>query len=123
MKPFHKLLALSPLLLTLTACVIAVDGEYSRRDHQKEEQQNRERIADLKLGTPLSQIRKTFGDAAFSESYRDKSDEVLVLFYRTQWQEGDGITSKSECTPLIFKNGELAGWGETLYAQLSSNPL
>jgi len=29
---------------------------------------------------------------------------------------GDGITTKDECTPLVFRNGNLVGWGDSAYS-------
>jgi hypothetical protein len=37
---------------------------------------------------------------------------VQVLYYRTRRVDDDGITTKNECTPLVFINNELVGWGE-----------
>jgi hypothetical protein len=41
-----------------------------------------------------------------------------VLFYRTHRRDGDGVTTKDECTPLVFKNGLLIGWGDAAYQAL-----
>lgn len=47
----------------------------------------------------------------------DSGTALQVMFYRTQHQQSDGITTKDECTPLLFKNGQLIAWGEGAYQQ------
>jgi hypothetical protein len=55
------------------------------------------------------------GIADFNEFYIKGEDTYQVLYYRTQHIDGDGVTTKDECTPLVFKNSALLGWGETIY--------
>ena len=52
------------------------------------------------------------GAADFNEMISSNGDTVQVLYYRTQRVDDDGITTKNECTPLVFVNNELKGWGE-----------
>jgi hypothetical protein len=33
----------------------------------------------------------------------------------TARKDGDGVTVQDECTPLIFKNTALQGWGESAF--------
>lgn len=35
-----------------------------------------------------------------------------LLYYRTQWKLADGITTKDECTPLLFKERQLIAKGD-----------
>lgn len=122
----HTLLAL-PFAALLNGCVVAIgDGEYS--DHhsgwQHTERENREQIAQFNLNMSETTVRERLGKPDFSEAYREGSADVRVLFYRTQRQNSDGITTKDECTPLVFKNGLLVGWGDKVYADASrANPL
>jgi hypothetical protein len=59
------------------------------------------------------------GIADFNESYSKDDDTYQVLYYRTQRINGDGVTTKDECTPLVFKNSILVGWGERAYNTIS----
>jgi len=61
------------------------------------------------LGSPDITEAKQLEDAAFQ-----------VMFYRTQHQQSDGITTKDECTPLLFKDGRLIAWGNGAYEQYNS---
>ena len=38
-----------------------------------------------------------------------------ILFYRTHQVKSDGITTKDECTGLLFINDHLIGWGKNAY--------
>ncbi|MBB3169370.1 DUF3192 domain-containing protein [Simiduia aestuariiviva] len=111
-----RLVALSMLVSLLSACVINVgkDGDYYG-DWDKREQKNRKVISSLVLDQSEQQIRDQLGDPDFSEGFKRDGAQYRVLFYRTQRQAEDGKTTKDECTPLIFRAGELVGWGEKAY--------
>lgn len=128
MKTRHSLLLALPFTALLGGCVIAVgdgDGDMSYGSSwERAERENREEIAKLDLNLSEASVRQRLGKPDFSEAYREGGAEVRVLFYRTQRQHGDGITTKEECTPLVFKNGLLVGWGDKSYAQAyGGNPL
>ena len=55
------------------------------------------------------------GTPADSEAFTRDGEEVRVLFYRTQHRHSDGETSRDETTPLVFRSGELVGWGQRVY--------
>ncbi|MFT5282364.1 MAG: hypothetical protein ACJA0G_000261 [Kangiellaceae bacterium] len=99
----------------LSGCVISIDRDHdydngtSWREIEKE---NRQKIIDLLPGTAISAVRLSMGTPAFDELIVKGDKEHRVLFYRTQLTEGDGITSKDECTPILFVNGKLIGFGE-----------
>jgi len=116
------LLVALPLTAFLTGCVVAVGGDkgdygYSY-DFEDKEQENRHQLSKLQLGMPLVMVRDMMGIPDFNEVY-NKNDEIIqVLFYRTHRSKKDGITTKDECTPLIFKENKLVAWGENAYKQL-----
>lgn len=106
------------LPLTLSGCVISVDGDGESSYHsswEDREQDNRQFIADLTTNTNIATIKKRMGVPDFNELHKKGDDEIQVLYYRTQRHTGDGITTKDECTPLVFKNGQLIGWGDSAY--------
>lgn len=121
MKKFALAAALV-LPLTLSGCVISVgdgEGDYSyHSDWQDDEKRNRRHIAELSTNTDITTIRKRMGTPDFNELHSRGNDEIQVLYYRTQKREGDGVTTKDECTPLVFKNGILIGWGDTAYSNI-----
>ncbi|UTA47247.1 DUF3192 domain-containing protein [Simiduia sp. 21SJ11W-1] len=107
------------MVLGLSACVINVgkDGEY-HSDWGKREVKNRDIISSLVVDTQEALVREQLGKPDFSEGYSRADGQYRVLFYRTQRQQEDGITTKDECTPLVFKNGVLVGWGEPSYNEI-----
>ncbi|WJG10421.1 DUF3192 domain-containing protein [Aliiglaciecola sp. LCG003] len=117
-----SLLAVAFILpIALSGCVISVDGDGDSSYHsdwEKKEQNNRSYIANLTTNSTIKSIRNRMGTPDFSELHQQQDDEIQVLFYRTQRVKGDSVTTKDECTPLVFKNGLLIGWGEAAYNTL-----
>lgn len=108
--------AILPFTLTLGGCIISVDGEnWGHHDWEDREYKNRKLIADLKLESSTQQIQTLLGVPDFSEFHRENTDDVQILFYRTHRNHGDGVTTKDECTPLVFRNNRLVGWGDAAY--------
>jgi hypothetical protein len=124
MKKTNWLIVLSlPVLLSLSGCVIKVgsgDGEsqYFSSDHHDIEAQNRKKIARLELRQAYDEVKTIFGTANFNESYQKDGQQIQVLYYRTHRVHADGMTTKDECTPLVFKEGYLVSWGEQALNQI-----
>ena len=116
------LLAIAPFALTLSGCVVKVGGDdqgYSfNSDYEDREMKHRKKIANLTVNTAISDVQNEFGVADFNEVYNKGDENIQVLYYRTHRMRKDGLTTKAECTPLIFKNGMLSSWGEKAYKQL-----
>lgn len=114
-----KLIALAAaaiLASSLTGCVI-VDrsnhGDHDDSTHWQERQQhNRETVTTLNIGMTYAETRVLFEQPDFSETFQTDGKTYKVLYYRTHSKHSDGETSKDECTPLVFENGVLIGWGE-----------
>jgi hypothetical protein len=122
-KSLLALLIAIPLTSTLTGCVIAVggddkDGHSYSFDYESKEQENRQHLTKLQLNMSFEQVKSLMGIPDFNESYNKEGTPIQVLYYRTQRIAKDGLTTKNECTPLIFKNNELISWGDTAYSQL-----
>jgi uncharacterized protein DUF3192 len=121
-KVLLPLLVIAPLTLGLTGCVVAVgggeDGYSMNHDFEDREYDNRKKIARLQLNSSFNDVQSTLGVADFNEVYEKNGENIQVLYYRTNRKHKDGITTKDECTPLIFKNGELVSWGDSAYALL-----
>ena len=114
--------ALFGLSLGLSGCVISVDsdGEYGNQSGwQDKEQKNRKYVSQLQQDASYDEILNRMGVADFNELYVEGEDTYQVLYYRTQRIDGDGVTTKDECTPLVFKNSALVGWGENAYNAIS----
>ncbi|MBL4910217.1 MAG: DUF3192 domain-containing protein [Alteromonadaceae bacterium] len=120
-KSLLALLIAIPLASTLTGCVIAVGGDdkggYSF-DYESKEQENRQHLTKLQRDMSFGHVKSLMGIPDFNESYDKNDTPIQVLYYRTQRTTKDGLTTKNECTPLIFKNNQLISWGDTAYSQL-----
>jgi len=111
------LLVITISAILLSGCVISIDDDYGDNDHNSSwsqiEKDNRNKISELSAGTAISTVRRKMGTPDFDELIVKSGKEHRVLFYRTQRMKGDGNTTKEECTPILFVNGELIGFGET----------
>ncbi len=119
MKHLALLLALTAPVV-LSGCVIVSgdnDSKYSQ-DWEDREYNNRKHISQLELDMTYESIVRKMGVADFNELHQKSDGTYRVLFYRTQRTMEDGLTTKDECTPLVFKNGSLVGWGDSAYAHI-----
>lgn len=114
--------------LGLSGCVVNVgDGESgwdNSESWEKVQDKNRQNLSRLNLGMTKDQVNLVMGEADFNEAYLTKATDsqpekaVQVLFYRTQHVHSDGKTTKEECTPVVFRDSKLVGWGETAYQNM-----
>jgi hypothetical protein len=65
-------------------------------------------------------IIDSLGSPDITEAKQVEGSTLQVMFYRTNHKKSDGITTKDECTPLLFKNGRLIAWGDGVYEQFES---
>lgn len=84
-------------------------------DWEDRQQFNKVQIANLTLGVTRADIIQLLGSPDISEAKQVGNNRVQVMFYRTQHEKSDGITTQDECTPLLFKNDELIAWGDGAY--------
>lgn len=78
---------------------------------------NSQKMSDLTLGQDIISVKNLLGKADFSEAKALKETKLQVMFYRTHHDKSDGVTTKEECTPLIFENDKLIAWGQDTYKQ------
>jgi len=122
-KSIAILLLTAPLVFGLTGCVIAIDGDKHDSDLDMSNSHdraisNRQHIAGLIPGLSFTEVTGRMGTADFNESYDKSGETIQVLFYRTHRVHKDDLTTKDECTPLIFKQGGLVSWGDNALRQL-----
>jgi len=122
-KSLLALMIALPLTTALSGCVIAVgggdkDGYNYSFDYEDREHENKAHLNKLQHNMSFEQVQNLMGLADFNESYEKNGEAIQVLFYRTHRTEKDGLTTKNECTPLIFKDNHLSSWGDTAYHQL-----
>lgn len=102
----------------LSGCVVSVGGGSDSSyniDVEDREFNNRKHISNLEVAMSYESVLRKMGVADFNEFYEKDDGSYRVLFYRTQKTMSDGITTKDECTPIVFKNGALIGWGDSAY--------
>lgn len=110
------------MVFSLSGCVVAINDHnksHSDGSNWREIQKsNRNYINQLTTGTTMTTVMQQLGTADFTETFQKGDTAVQVLFYRTHHRRSDGMTTKDECTPLVFKNGQLTGWGDKAYTYL-----
>ena len=87
---------------------------------QERETFNLKQIGRLDLGADKGDVIRLLGSPDISEAKATDSGEVLILFYRTHHVKSDGITTRDECTPLLFKDDKLIAWGADAYSEYQS---
>lgn len=114
------MMAMIPLALTMGGCVISIDGDGDGHHSSWEdrEYENRKTISNLNLDLSHSQVTSMLGVPDFTEFHKSDDGSYMVLFYRTHRKKGDGVTTKDECTPVVFKDDKLVGWGEASYLKI-----
>jgi len=125
MKKILLVSALSAPLLS--GCIVAVsDGEvehewaanYSSEGWQSLHRKNRKTISNLELGDDYNQVLGLFNTPDFTELVKKDENVFKVIYFATNSKHSDGKTTKDECTPLVFENNKLIGFGETALQQL-----
>lgn len=76
-----------------------------------ERQMNRDNLAKLRKGMTKQEVLAAMGEPLIHEKYNTPD----IWYYYTDWDWADGAITSSECTPLVFENGQLAGWGQAFY--------
>lgn len=109
----------------LQGCVIAVNGDgenYSTSDSvSKQEKRNRTAIASFTNGITVDAVQNELGTPEFSDLWTVDNVRYRVLYYRTQRVHADGNTTRDECTPIVFADGNLIGTGELALARIPEN--
>ena len=82
---------------------------------EERELSNRRAIQALQIGDSLNSVTEEMGTADFNEIKPIGDKRYQVLYFRTNRAEGDGLTTKDECTPLVFEDQVLIGWGHEFY--------
>ncbi|MFC4700360.1 DUF3192 domain-containing protein [Glaciecola siphonariae] len=87
-------------------------------DWEERELVNRQAIQSLRIGDSLLHVTDNMGTADFNEIIPTNDQPIQVVYYRTHRVDGDGVTTKDECTPLVFKDQVLMGWGSEFLASV-----
>jgi outer membrane protein assembly factor BamE (lipoprotein component of BamABCDE complex) len=101
-----KLLVTFLIIFILTSCTT----------WEIRQSRNRDNLMRIDLGMSKDQVVLIMGKPDLNEAYQTADGGALViLFYYTNRKWADGNVTKDECTPLVFENGKLIGWGDEFY--------
>lgn len=79
-------------------------------------EKNNENLLKLEMGMSKEQVLQVMGKPDLNEAYQSLyGKSVTIFFYYTQRKWSDGNTTKDECTPVVFEDGKLVGWGDEFY--------
>ena len=74
---------------------------------------NRGHLKLLKHNMTKAEVLAVMGAPLTKEKYHQEN----VWFYYTDWQWADTNITSDECTPLVFENDKLAGWGHPYFKE------
>ncbi|CAM4095717.1 DUF3192 domain-containing protein [Pseudoalteromonas byunsanensis] len=121
-----KLLLIAALATPLlSGCIVAVsDGEVEHgwvsehNNWEKTQRNNRQKISQLNIGTDYQSVLNSFNTPDFTELVKKGNTVYQVLYFATNSKHSDGKVTKDECTPLVFKDAKLIGFGETAMSEI-----
>ncbi|TKB56672.1 DUF3192 domain-containing protein [Ferrimonas aestuarii] len=99
------------------------DVPYENMDWREREEYNQQTIGGLSLGTTKAEAIKLMGKPHFNDAQFVQGKQVQLLHWRTQRNEGDGKTTRDECTPLLFVDDVLFAIGEIASERFLDGPI
>lgn len=116
MKKLSLIAAAMVVGVTLQGCVIVTESDWeeghAQYDEHKTERENRSLIASLPMSLTVAEAKQRLGTPDFTDSWTADDKAIRVIYYRTHRTKADGMTTRDECTPLVFVNDQLVGTGE-----------
>jgi outer membrane protein assembly factor BamE (lipoprotein component of BamABCDE complex) len=83
---------------------------------------NRSNFTNVEKGMTKNQILELMGlpEPELNETYKTTNgSRILVFFYFTEIKSGKKeIIEKVECTPVVFKDDIVVGWGNEFYQRV-----
>lgn len=112
-----KIVALGFVVYVAAAAAILTlyQADPESMNWQERETFNLKQIGRLNLGAPKDDVIRLLGSPDISEAKITADGELQILFYRTHHVKSDGITTRDECTPLLFRDNKLIAWGIDAY--------
>lgn len=119
-KTIALLLAGLALYIALTSITLVFyKDDPEQMNWQDREAFNTKYIYKLDLTKNISrdQVIDYLGGPDITEAKKQQQQIFQVLYYRTHRTKTDGITTRDECTAILFKNQQLIAIGETAVEQ------
>lgn len=105
------------LYLTLVLCVVTlVPDKPENMDWKDREAYNKVQVGKLNIGATRDEVLALMGSPDITEAKQADSGMIQIMFFRTQHVKADGLTTKDECTPLLFEDNKLIAMGESAVA-------
>jgi outer membrane protein assembly factor BamE (lipoprotein component of BamABCDE complex) len=82
----------------------------------KEINRNLENSRKLRVGMTKEQVLSIMGEPLRNAFFHEEN--VWYYFVRINWY--DGLYTRDECMPLVFKDDKLTGWGNEYKARLDN---
>ncbi|WP_242698574.1 DUF3192 domain-containing protein [Alteromonas sp. 5E99-2] len=80
---------------------------------QDREAYNKVQVAKLTIGATRDEVLALMGSPDITEAKETSDTVVQIMFFRTQHVKADGLTTKEECTPVLFEDNRLVALGES----------
>ena len=107
MEVFMKKKSLGKVLtIAVTGTLLSGCGYFTQFE-------NFENSTRLRVGMTKEQVRQIMGEPV-NEAY--SRPDLWFYYINTQWH--DGLITRDECMPLVFRDGKLAGWGNEYYNRI-----
>ncbi|MCL1066492.1 DUF3192 domain-containing protein [Shewanella olleyana] len=126
MKPSLSFLIASMFIAYVVFAITVVlvyEPRPEDRSWQERQEFNHQMLSEINIGQTIEAIRGKMGRADFTEAKATDEANFQIMFYRTHHVKSDGKTTRDECTPLLFKDGELIAWGQETYDQFLQIPI
>ncbi|GIU53428.1 DUF3192 domain-containing protein [Shewanella sp. KT0246] len=126
MKPSLSFLIASMFIAYVVFAITVVlvyEPRPEDRSWQDRQEFNHRMLSEITIGQSITSIRQKMGRADFTEAKATEDANFQIMFYRTHHVKSDGITTKDECTPLLFKDDQLIAWGQETYDQFLQIPI
>ena len=117
-----KILLVILSLIILNGCV-GSQAWYCIRTRETliEANNNRGKIAKLKIGMTQDEVTQLLGPPYITEAYSSEGKESVFLLYRTEgWNASTWSPQQdtdNQFTPLCFEDNKLVGWGRNFYVE------
>ena len=72
---------------------------------------NRDNLKKIARGMSKAEVKAIMGEPLWNEVYNQPD----LWFYYSDCKWSDGMITSDECTPVIFENGKVTGWGQDYY--------
>jgi hypothetical protein len=104
-------------LIFAAVMMTVYEPQPGQKDWDDRQAYNLQQLSHIKLGQTLDEIVTLMGEADFVEAKTFDGKTLQIMFYRTHHIKGDGITTKDECTPLLFDDEKLIAFGQDTFEQ------